>query len=114
MHRYEDLVVWQVSVDLAVAIEAASARARRAGGILNQMRRAAVSIGSNIAEGCGRGTNNEFIHFLSIARGSAAEVDTQLRIAFRSGHISRAAFEPMLASAQRIRWMLTALMRAHR
>ncbi len=112
MHRYEDLVVWRMSVDLAVAIEAASNRARRTGGLFNQLRRAAVSIGSNIAEGCGRATDNEFIHFLSIARGSAAEVDTQLRIAFRSGHLSRASFDPMLASVQRIRWMLTALMRA--
>jgi four helix bundle protein len=57
-------------------------------GLTNQVRRAAVSIPSNIAEGQGRGSVNEFAHFLTIAQGSACEVDTQLRIAGRLGFLS--------------------------
>ena len=53
-----------------------------------QMRRAAVSIGSNIAEGCGRGGDREFVHFLHVALGSASELEFQLRLATELGLLS--------------------------
>jgi four helix bundle protein len=55
-------------------------------GLAQQLRRAAVSIGSNIAEGCGRGGSREFVRFLEIALGSTAELEFQLRLAYRLGY----------------------------
>ena len=60
-------------------------------GLGQQMRRAAVSIGSNIAEGCGRGGNRELIRFLSIALGSATELEFQLRLAYRLAMLDQTA-----------------------
>jgi len=62
-------------------------------GLTNQLRRASVSIPSNIAEGQGRLTSGEFVHFLGIARGSALEVETQLELALTLGFGDRAAIE---------------------
>jgi len=87
---YRDLVLWQRSVDLAVATYALTnalpLHDRFA--LADQMNRAAVSIPSNIAEGAARGTDREFIRYLLIARGSLAELDTQLQIALRLGYFS--------------------------
>ncbi len=70
-----------------------------------------MSIASNIAEGRGRVGDAEFHRFLAIARGSCTEVQAQLRLAFRCGNLERERFESMLHLAQRVTWMLTALMR---
>jgi four helix bundle protein len=80
---YRDLIVWQRAVELSFAIYKLTARfpADERFGLTNQLRRAAVSVASNIAEGYGRATKGEYIQFLGHARGSIFEVQTQLVIA---------------------------------
>lgn len=82
---YKDLIVWQRSVDLAVAVYELIEKFPREElyGISSQMKRASVSISSNIAEGRKYGSKKEFTHFLSIAYGSGAELETQIEIVKR-------------------------------
>ena len=66
-------------------------------GITNQIRRSAVSVPSNIAEGCGRSTSKETIHFLFVARGSLYELETQLYLSFDQNYIKNEEFESSLS-----------------
>ena len=86
---HKDLKVWQESMDLVVLIYDLTEQfpSKEAFGLTSQLRRAAVSIPSNIAEGAGRRGENEFKRFLYIGLGSLSEVETQLEIAFRLGYI---------------------------
>ena len=88
--NYRDLIAWQRAMDLAEALHIVTRKfpAEERYGITSQIRRAAVSIPSNIAEGAARTSKKEFLHFLSVARGSLSEIDTQLTIAKRLGLIS--------------------------
>jgi four helix bundle protein len=83
MTTHKDLIVWQKAIALATQIYAmtASLPHDERYGLTSQMRRAAISVPSNIAEGAGRSSRAEYLHYLSIARGSLAELETQLRIA---------------------------------
>jgi four helix bundle protein len=83
LKSYKELTVWQKSVDLVKEIFILTNKFPKAElyGIVAQMRRSAVSIPSNIAEGYGRRTNKEYSHFYSIAYGSSLELETQLIIA---------------------------------
>lgn len=83
MNRFKNLKIWKKAVELAIRIYSAtqSFPEEEKYGLTSQMRRCAVSIGSNIAEGAGRGSNKEFVHFLNIAYGSSYELETQLIIA---------------------------------
>jgi len=85
VHNIQELKVWNESVDLAVNIYQTLKEfpVSEKYGLSDQIKRASVSIGSNIAEGAGRNTPKEFIHFLGIASGSASELFTQLEIALR-------------------------------
>lgn len=85
MHNIKELKVWNESVDLAVNVYETLKEFPNSEkyGLSSQMKRAAVSIGSNIAEGAGRNSPNEFIHFLGIASGSTSEILTQIEIALR-------------------------------
>lgn len=80
---YRDLVVWQKAIQLAIEIYQLTDRFPREEqfGLVSQMRRAAVSIASNIAEGRSRGTRKDFAHFLTMAYASGAELETQIYIA---------------------------------
>lgn len=80
MSDYKKLVVWQKSMDLALEIYKISKKLPEDEkfGLCSQMRRAVVSIPSNIAEGHNRASDKEFVHFLRIAQGSNAELETQL------------------------------------
>jgi four helix bundle protein len=77
---YTDLIAWQKAIALVTSIYAATRTFPKEEiyGLTSQMRRAAVSIPSNIAEGQGRGSTNEFIHFLGTAKGSLFELQTQV------------------------------------
>ena len=83
IQSYRDLVVWQKSVELSVEIYKITSKFPKDElyGLVSQMRRSAVSIPSNIAEGKNRGTRKDFAQFLRISYGSGAELETQLEIA---------------------------------
>jgi four helix bundle protein len=87
---YNDLIVWQKSIDLCVDVYRACSGFPKSEmyGLSDQMKRAAVSVPSNIAEGQARQSLGEFCYFLSIAKGSLAELDTQRIIAERLGILS--------------------------
>jgi len=80
---YRDLRVWSAAVDVAISIYSLTALfpKQEIFGLTSQMRRAAVSVASNIAEGNARSSTRDFLRFLAITRGSLAEIDTQLTIA---------------------------------
>ena len=85
IHSYKELTVWQRSIELVVAIYEVTEKFPREEiyGITSQIRRSAFSIPSNIAEGRYRGTKKDYLHFLKIAYGSGAELETQLEISKR-------------------------------
>lgn len=87
---FRDLRVWQESIELTTDVYRETARfpKHETYGLVQQIRRAAVSIASNIAEGKGHRSDREFLHFLFHARGSLQEVQTQLVIAERLGYLS--------------------------
>ena len=91
-HSYRELLVWQNAKSLAVHLYGLTARFPRTEiyGLTSQARRAAVSVISNIAEGQGRLTSNEFLHFLGLARGSLHELEAQLSIALDHTYIEPA------------------------
>ena len=87
--NYRELLVWQKAKALAVHVYKSTDQFPRneTYGLISQLRRAAVSVASNIAEGQGRLTSGEFSHFLGQARGSLLELDTQLEIALDVAYI---------------------------
>ncbi len=89
IRSFRDLKVWQMAVTLVVEIYAVTRRFPNDErfGLTMQLRRASVSVASNIAEGNVRHTRREYRHFISVARGSIAEVETQLMIADRLRHV---------------------------
>ena len=93
--RFEDLEVWRGAQDVVNAVYKASSNGAfaRDYALRDQIRRAAVSVPSNIAEGFSRHSNKEFIQFLFIAKGSAAEVQSQLYTALDQGYISQGEFD---------------------
>src|SRR2546423_7549561 len=111
--NYKDLVVWQKGIALAKAIYKLTSTfpAEDKFGLVAQMRRAAVSIPSNIAEGQARRTTGEFIQFLSHAEGSVAEFDTQLILSIELKFCSSSVAEDSFALIGEIRRMLNALRR---
>jgi four helix bundle protein len=96
-HSYKDLIAWQKARKLAAEVYRVTQHfpAKETYGLTAQLRRAAISVVSNIAEGQGRLTKGEFIHFLGQARGSLLEVETQLFVAFDLGYLSQADLDRM-------------------
>jgi four helix bundle protein len=86
IEKFEDLIIWQDGVNLAVNVYRILKNCRDFG-LRDQIQRSAVSIPSNIAEGFDRKSNNEFLRFLKISKGSCAELRTQLIIAEQVGLI---------------------------
>lgn len=111
---YSDLIAWQRAMDLVVAVYqvANSLPVDERYGLSLQMRRAAVSIPSNIAEGHGRDSTKEFLHYLSIARGSLCEVETQVLIAERLAYVSGDDRATVLEQTNEVGRLLRGLSRA--
>ena len=111
---FEDLVVWQRSMALVRDLYRISGSfpSDERFGLVAQLRRAAVSVPSNIAEGHERHTTREFIRFISTAEGSLAELRTQLRIACELGYCSAPSVQPTFDEMMEIKRMLNALRRS--
>lgn len=98
MHKIKDLKIWQQSIKLTKAIYLISEQIPKEEkfGLISQIKRSSVSIASNIAEGAGRNTYNEFKHFLSIANGSAYELQTQLILLIELEILSEKTVKPLI------------------
>src|SRR5438128_6321209 len=110
---YKDLIVWQKGIALAKLVYrlTQSFPSAEKFGIIAQMRRAAVSVPSNIAEGQARHTTGEFIQFLSHAEGSVAELDTQLILSIELKFCGSAAADSAFELIGELRRMLNVLRR---
>lgn len=111
---YRDLVVWQKGIALVKEIYRLSSKfpAEEKFGLVSQIRRAAVSVPSNIAEGQARNTTSQFIHFISTAEGSLAELDTQLVIAIELDFCTSSDAQGAFSLIEEEQRMLNALRRS--
>jgi len=110
---YRDLQVWQKGVQLASLVYQTSRVLPKDEqfGLISQMRRAAVSVPSNIAEGYGRRSRADYVRFLNMAMGSLFELQTQAEIAANLGYLAVEVSQPLAADAREIERMLSALIR---
>jgi len=111
MRGHRDLVAWQKAMSLVTEIYTLTRTFPREElyGLVSQFRRAAVSIPSNLAEGYSRNSRNEFHHFVGQARGSLAEVETQIEIAQNLGYVSGKPSAQILTRIDEIGRLLTGL-----
>jgi len=111
---YRDLIAWQKAMvlvrDVYCATQAFPREERY--GLMSQLRRAAVSVPSNIAEGQARFSRREFHHFLNNARGSLAEVETQITLACNLGYLSAIAADTLLVRSSELGRILNGLIAA--
>ncbi|MCB5246667.1 MAG: four helix bundle protein [Candidatus Cloacimonetes bacterium] len=112
MYSYRDLDVYKISLDLVLDVYSETQKFPQSEmyGLISQMRRCAVSIPSNIAEGSGRHSTKEFIQFLYVSNASLSELETQLEISKRLGYINDV--EHISCGIGRVRVMLNNLIRA--
>jgi len=108
---FHDLDVWRIAIKLTKDVYLLTEKFPNSEifGLTGQIRRAAISIPSNIAEGQSRNSSKEFRQFLSVALGSLAEIETQLVIAKEVGYINEQEFAPFLPSIDTIRKMIRSL-----
>ena len=98
MKSYRDLIVWQKSMSWVTIVYSLTSKIPESEkfGLISQIRRSSVAIPSNIAEGSGRNSNNEFVHFLGIANGSTYELITQLMISKRLELVEEVKITPII------------------
>lgn len=113
MHNYKQLDVWSRGIELAASIYETTKNFpnEEKFGIISQMRRSAVSISSNIAEGAGRNSDKEFRRFLNISFGSCSELETQLIISLKLGYLSGEESENLLSELTEIQKMIFTLIK---
>jgi four helix bundle protein len=114
MNSYRDLIAWQKAMDVVVEVYQATDSFLKSEqfGLTNQLRRAAVSIPSNIAEGQGRGSPDDFARFLRIARGSLQEVETQLILSQRLGYLQSDQSHAVLSRLDEVSRIIAGLIRS--
>ena len=114
--NYKDLLVWQKAMDLTVEVYRLVKFLPREEtyALSDQMRRAVVSIPSNIAEGHGRNSTKEYVKFLFVARGSQAELETQLQICIRLKYFSKDEADVALSLCDELNRMLNGLINSLR
>lgn len=113
MSTHKDLIVWQKAIQLVTDIYQSSKGfpSDEMYCLTPQLRRAAISIASNIAEGHGRGSDKDLVRFLFFSLGSCAEVETQLIIAHNLSFLSKETFLQLTEQNEEIRKMLVSLIR---
>ena len=113
-HNFRDLDVWKKSIGFVSRVYTItnSFPSSELYGIVSQMQRAAISIPSNIAEGAGRDSNSDFSRFISIAEGSAYEIETQITIAHEILYLNDKDYNSLLMDIQEIQRMLSGLKRS--
>ena len=111
--NYREMIVWQKAMNLTEAVYVAIRKLPLAElyALSAQIRRSIVSIPSNIAEGAGRNTDNDLRHFMTVARGSAMELETQLMICEMLNYLDSDDVAPLLKMLDEIRRMLSALIK---
>ena len=111
---FRDLIVWQRAMELVESVYRATEDfpSKERYGLTNQLRRAAVSIPSNIAEGQGRNTTLDFLRFLSISRGSLQEVQTQIELTRRLGYLDEARCAEVSLLADEVAKLINGLCRS--
>jgi four helix bundle protein len=109
--NYSELIAWQRAMDLVESVYNATKLFPKEElyGLTSQLRRAAVSIPSNIAEGQGRKSLNEFLHFLSIAYGSLREVETQILIVGRLNYLDQPEVNKLIALTSEVGRLINGL-----
>jgi four helix bundle protein len=114
MNKFKELKAWQKAIDFVTKIYSKTIEFPKEEiyGLTTQLRRSAVSIPSNIAEGAGRGTHKEFSHFLDITRGSTYEVETQLIISKNLKFLNDQTFEDLYFELEEIQKMITGLQKS--
>jgi len=112
INGFKDLIAWQKGMDLAVAVYTATRAfpAEERFGLTAQARRASVGIPSNVAEGYGRRTKQDYMHFLDIAKGSANELEPQLLLGARLGFGHRIERDSAIALAREEQRILAGLL----
>jgi 30S ribosomal protein S23 len=108
---FKDLFLWQRAMDLVVEVYDLVKKLPKEElfALSDQIRRAVISIPSNIAEGQGRNSSKEFIHFLSIAKGSMAELETQLLLCVRINYLKELEIEKAMSLVEEVGKMLHSL-----
>ena len=111
MKSYRELEVWKKAMDMVVAVYELTNEfpQQEKYGLMSQMQRAAVSIPANIAEGYGRLLRGDYVHHLSIARGSLAELETHITIAVRLNYVSREIAMNIWTMTQEVGKMLSSM-----
>ena len=114
MSTHKDLIVWEKSIEFVTEVYKITSTfpSEEKFGLVSQLRRASVSIPSNIAEGAARSHDKEFIQFLSISLGSASEIETQLIIALNLNFISEDMFNELNLENMEIKKMLSGLIKS--
>jgi four helix bundle protein len=114
MKTHKDLEVWQAAIDLAKEVYETTKvyPKEETFGLVSQMRRCAVSIPSNIAEGAARNGRKEFLQFLHIALGSLSELDTQIEISRATGIGEKSQLERLQETTTRVKMMTNGLIRS--
>ena len=116
MQNFKDLDAYRLSKEVAVYVYELSKRwpKEEIYGLTSQIRRAAVSVNSNLAEGCGRLSSNDTAHFLAIARGSNYELESQAEIAFELGYLDQDQLNHLLTLNDRSRMTLNGMIKRYK
>ena len=114
IRTYRDLIAWQKAMDFTETVFrlTESFPKRETYGIASHIRKTALSVPSNIAEGQGRGATADYIRFLRIARGSLQELETQLLLAIRLGYLNRANEASLFSNSEEVSRLISGLMRS--
>jgi four helix bundle protein len=113
IRTYRDLVVWQKAMALVTRVYewSRSLPKEELYGLTSQLRRAAVSVPSNVAEGYARNSTSDYIRFLRVASGSLYELQTQMEIALNLGYVSKTVLKDFVIDGDEVARMLSALIR---